>query len=88
MYVARVKRMASDGVAHGRFQLVLRVDPTDSRITSKPAMWRASRVPKTWNGDVVNDILSSLKFKDIELSEKKLEGSNNGLACSCYCPWE
>ena len=74
VYAARVKRMASDGVVHGRFQLVLRVDPTDSRITTKPAMWRASRVPKTWNGDVVNDILPSLKFRDIELSKKKRRG--------------
>ena len=31
-YAARVKRMASDGVVHGRFQLGLRVDPTDSGI--------------------------------------------------------
>ena len=66
--------MASDGVVHSRFQLGLRVDPPDSRITSKPAMWRVSRVPKTWNGDVVNDILASLKFKDIDLSGKIWRG--------------
>lgn len=75
-------QVTSDGVVHGRFQLVLRVDPTDSRITTKPAMWRASRVPKTWNGDVVNDILSSLKFRDIELSEKNWRGqTTDWLVC-------
>ena len=35
---------------------------------------RVSRAPKTWNGDAANDIFVSLKFRDIELSEKIWRG--------------
>ena len=69
-FANRVARLSEDGVILGRRQLGSRVARGDARLKDRPSVWRASKVPREWHGDMVVEIFTSVGFRNAEVVQK------------------
>ena len=69
-FANRVARLSEDGVILGRRQLGSRVARGDARLKDRPSVWRASKVPREWRGDMVVEIFASVGFRNAEVVQK------------------
>ena len=66
-----VRCMSTSGVIAGRFQLGFCVLPDDSRLYTRPSVWRVDQVPKEWQVDDAVDLLKCLDFSDVDVIAKE-----------------
>lgn len=63
--------MAPQGVVVGRHQLGIRVEASDTRLQTRPSVWRIDRVPKGWHFQDLCELLDELHFQEVEVLEKQ-----------------